>query len=143
MVFTEDGHEIAGTESCQHLLCRKLVLQQCSEQDCVRLTLPQLEHLEVTLCNDLHALCLECPQLVTCSISECSSLWQVISALHLLNLTEVVSWFVSWFAERCRAVWTFCSLPAWLVYRMSDGYGTTVSTHRPLSRLGLWTCSCC
>eukprot|EP00891_Asterochloris_glomerata_P004944 jgi/Astpho2/4944/Aster-x0656 len=64
------------TESSHDL--RKLVLQQCIKQDRVRLVLPQLDHLEVTLCNDLTALCLECAQLVTCSISECSSLWQLL-----------------------------------------------------------------
>ena len=59
------------------------MLQQCKEQDRVRLVLPQLEQLEVTLCNDLTALCLECPQLIICSISECSSLWQVGSAVYI------------------------------------------------------------
>ena len=93
LVVTEDTLDVDGTESCRHLLCRKLVLQQCSEQACVRLVLPQLEHLEVTLCNDLHALCLECPQLVTCSISECSSLWQVGSPLHPSNPADAVGFW--------------------------------------------------
>ena len=66
------------------------MLQQCTEQDRVRLVLPQLEHFEVTLCNDLTALCLECPQLVTCSISECSSLWQVGSAICISDPPHAV-----------------------------------------------------
>ena len=146
LVVTEYSLKIAGTRCCRNPLCRKLVLQQCSKQDRVRLVLPQLEHLEVTLCKNLHALRLECPQLVTCTISECSSLWQVGSAFHLFNAPDGAQAGV---LERCVAVCS-CSMPAraclqkqWRRRHVWFECGMTVLTHRPPSTLGLRACSCC